>query len=110
MQANFNTEHYIKVTEARKKAGLPTDNSNILIESNLVGKKFRSVQTNEEYVVQSVHRLWQHGWYEVLLLVDEAGSHAMAVWKLFNCNNDCVKSCYEKSQQYWEMIDETKRI
>jgi hypothetical protein len=104
MKFNFNTNHYIKVVSARKEAGLPVENRNIMVESNLIGKKVISTLSNETFTVQAVHRLWKNGWYEMLLLVNKVGSHSMAVWKIFNCNDQCIENLCKKSHTNWKIL------
>jgi hypothetical protein len=104
MKFNFNTDHYVKVVSARKEAGLPVKDHNIIIKSDLVGLKVLSILTHEIFTIQSVHRLWWKGWYEVLLLVNKAGSHSMAIWKLFNCYDQSILDLYEKSHNNWKIL------
>lgn len=105
MKLRINKDHYLKVLDARKQQGLNTSHC-FPVESELIGKKIINVSTGEEYKIESAHRLWQQGWYEVLMVVNDIGSHSMAIWQLFNCKNDTIVDFYNRRNDYWLLTNE----
>lgn len=77
-QSFFNSQHYYRVREARRLAGLNRWLSHTVQEpdSPWVGRYLLRLTDGKVFRVQSVCRQWYHGWYRSFLL-ECGGSHVL---------------------------------
>lgn len=123
----FHEDHYRKVREARKKAGLPEfkdlfpENGRIF-GHELEGRKLYNKFKRKEYTIQSVHKHWYHGWYYMILayslspteselLTNEiidgkryGYSHVPLMWENISCIDEIVLESIAENQLTFTLL------
>lgn len=123
----FNEKHYLKILRERDKMRLPSFNdiypeNGRIFNHELENRKIKNIENGKEYIIQSVHKHWYHGWYYMILayslcetkselltteIIDGKSysrSHITIFWENISCINEVIlESITENRTKY---IDE----
>jgi hypothetical protein len=103
----FDMDLYFKIRDARKEAGLTVASLSKDVDNHpLVCRKLYSRVKYKEYTIESVKEHWYNGWFEVLLLVDNKGSHRVIFWKSINCKDEIILKNIDKTREEFYYIND----
>lgn len=105
LSEQFNVEHYQRVREARKEAGLPGPQNMELPAHPLTGQTLRDKHTNECYVVTHVQKAWWKGYYiQALVRKVSTGTEALMVSGVLNCIDPDILSRHHEFEETFEVV------
>jgi len=102
----LNKEHYERVCEARRRAGLPTAHDKQLASHPLVGRTVREKATGELFTVQLVHESWWKGYYVQATTRQVAtGLHRVLVVGSKGCLSQDIAEELERFETGFEVLE-----
>ncbi|MFW6272680.1 MAG: hypothetical protein ACOC2U_02735 [bacterium] len=104
MRVNFNNYLYQKIRKIRSKYGLSVSDLNIKIDHPLVGERIVNYK-GKVGTIESVHKLWDRGWYIVLLINNGKNSHWQVLWENINCQDSKIVEIIEIMRQKYFIVD-----
>ncbi len=99
----FNPDLYLAVRRVREERGIPVmeaymfPNSGEIVAHPMKGKRFFDKKSGKIYRIETVHRHWYMGWYE-MAVVECNGSHGTRMIANLGCHNDII---VEGIMEFW---------